>query len=434
MRTGAEEGSDRRKAGRGMWLLPAAMVAGLSGGLLGHAFFPELVPIMTGAADLVTGLFLRLIRMIIAPLVLASLAGGIGSLGSRDRHEGEGRFGRMVVLAMLWFFTASAVSLLTGLVSADILRPGVLLGTPDHQAAGIATDYHFDATAFLSHIIPVSVIDAMGRNDILQVVVFSVFFGLAMSQIRDPRVDILRDALSGLTKVMLRVTDYVMMFAPVAVFAALLSVTARGGVMAFFKSAGFIGLFWLICLLFCVGLLLIGFCFLGRQGIPLFRRLFSPTMLGFATASSEATFPLMMEQLQLSGVPARQSAFILPLGYSFNMDGSMLFQSFTAIAIAQACGMEMSWTTQLGMLGMMMISSKGVAGVPRASLIALTTVMPGFGIPESGIALVLGIDHFLDMARTGVTVLGNGIACAVVARFSGQIPAPALVAEQKGNA
>jgi Na+/H+-dicarboxylate symporter len=364
-----------------------------------------------------------LIKMIIAPLVLSTMVVGIAHMGD------TAALGRVGFKAVGWFVCASLVSLTLGLILVTILRPGVGLGLPlpATTAASGVDRASFDFVTFVTHIFPESMVAAMANNLILQIVVFSLFLGVAITAVGEPARPLVR-AMEALAKVVLQVTDYVMRFAPVAVFAAVSASIAEHGPSILGTFGYFIGSFYLGLVL--LWLLLFGAAFLaaGSRALLLFRYIRDPIVLAFSTASSEAAFPRTLEALERFGVPPRIASFVLPLGYSFNLDGSMMYMTFASIFIAQAYGIELSLGTQIAMLLTLMITSKGIAGVPRASLVVITATLSQFGLPEAGVLLILAIDHFLDMGRSATNVVGNAVASAVVARWEGGF-APAAPAD-----
>ncbi len=413
------------------WIIGALLTGGLVGWALNATYADAGGP---GSArleglsywfDIPTQMFLHLIKMIIAPLVVSTLVVGIAHMG------GTGAIGRVGIRAFAWFVGASLVSLTLGLIMVNLLQPGAGLHLPlppVTQSSGVDRAA-FDAAKFFTHIVPTSAIDAMASNDILQLVVFSIFFGIGMAAVGEKAAPLLR-GLEGLVEVMLTVTGYVMLFAPVAVFFAVARTLATRGLSVVGDLAYFMGSFYLgLLLLWAV---LLGACFLvvGPRTGELIRYLRDPILLGFSTASSEAAYPRTLEALDRFGVPPRIASFVLPLGYSFNLDGSMTYMTFASIFIAQAYGIDLDWGTMITMLLMLMITSKGVAGVPRASLVVITGTLSHFNIPEAGILLILAVDHFLDMGRTATNVIGNAVASAVVARWEGQLdtPQPAAIA------
>jgi Na+/H+-dicarboxylate symporter len=276
---------------------------------------------------------------------------------------------------------------------------------------------------FITHLVPASIVDGMAKNEILQIVIFSIFFGTGAAAV-GARATPLIDAIDGVAHVMLKVTGYVMNFAPIAVFAAVASVIAKSGVGVLSTYGVFMGEFYLGIALLWLVLIGIGILFVGPRILRLLRELREPTILAFTCASSEAAFPKTLEGLERFGVKNRLAAFVLPIGYSFNLDGSMMYCTFATIFIAQAYGIEVPLSTQLTMMLVLMLTSKGMAGVPRASLVVIAATLNQFQIPEAGLLLLLGIDHFLDMARSATNVIGNGIATAVVAKWEGELTDP----------
>lgn len=385
------------------------MLSGLVAGAVLHAMVPApMAQLVADDAGVVAELFLRLIRMIIAPLVFATLAGGIAGMRG-------GSIGRSALLAMAWFVTASLVSLGLGLVAANLLQPGAGLSLSlPHGATGIVGG--FDVRSFITHLVPTSLIDAMARNDIVQIVVFASLFGTAVAAMPEAASARLRGMLADLAEAMLVLTRLVMRLAPIAVFAALFATFARGGIGMAGSFAVFIGGFYATMVVLWALLAGAGLLLLGRPVFVLLRMIVPAGLVAFATASSEAVFPLVVETLERFGVSSRLVGFVLPLGYAFNLDGSMLFQAFAALFIAQAYGIPLTAGQQVGMLLVLMVSSKGTAGVPRAAIVALAAVLPAFGLPDAGLLLILGVDHLLDMGRTATNVVGNAIATAVVAR------------------
>ncbi|RDE06479.1 dicarboxylate/amino acid:cation symporter [Sphingomonas aracearum] len=379
---------------------------------------------IAGYLKIVTTVFLSLIKMIIAPLVFGTLLVGIAHMGD------TGALGRIGLRSLGWFVSASLISLTLGLILVHILQPGVGLNLPLPPATeGSGLDRSaFDVAKIITHIFPTSVIDAMAKNDILQIVVFSVFAGVAITAVGERAAPLVK-AAEALVAVMLQITDYVMRFAPFAVFAAVAATIAEQGLgvignLAYFMGSVYIGL----ALLWCV-LIALCFLFVGGRTRLLLRYIREPALLAFSTASSEAAFPRTLEALDRFGVPPRIASFVLPLGYSFNLDGSMMYMTFASLFIAQAYGIDLPLGTQIAMLLTLMITSKGIAGVPRASLVVIAATLSSFNIPEAGLLLILAIDHFLDMGRSATNVLGNAVAASVVARWEGPLD-PREPAEQ----
>ena len=371
--------------------------------------------------SLITTLFLRLIKMIIAPLVFATLVVGIAKMG--DAKE----VGRIGVKALGWFFIASLISLSLGLILVNLFRPGDALFAagmmpPVGTDAGITTT-GLTMKDFITHLVPTSIVDGMARNEILQIVVFSVFFGTAAAAV-GARATPMIDAIDGVAHVMLKLTGYVMNFAPIAVLAAVSGIIAKSGLGVLSTYGVFMAQFYFGIALLWVVLIGIGMIFIGPRILRLIAELRGPTLLAFSTASSEAAFPKTLEGLERFGVKNRLASFVLPIGYSFNLDGSMMYCTFAAVFIAQAYGIELSMSTQITMMLVLMLTSKGMAGVPRASLVVIAATLNQFDIPEAGLLLLLAIDHFLDMARSATNVIGNGIATAVVAKWEGELGEP----------
>lgn len=369
---------------------------------------------VAGYFSIVTSVFLRLIKMIIAPLVFATLVSGIAQMGD------TAALGRIGGRSLAWFICASLISLGLGLVLVNLLQPGVgvNLALPAATAASGVDTSAFDLKDFIAHIVPASIIDAMAKNEVLQIVIASLFVGVAITAVGEKAAPLVR-AVDALVHVMLRITDYVMRVAPLAVFAAVAStLTERGpGVIA--QLAYFMGSFYLSLLILWAILLGAGFLFIGRRIADLLRHVREPLLVAFSTASSEAAYPRMLEALDRFGVPPRVASLVLPLGYSFNLDGSMIYMGFASLFIAQAYGIHLPVGTQITMLLVLMVTSKGIAGVPRASLVVIAATLPMFNIPEAGLLLVLAVDHFLDMGRTATNVIGNAVASAVVAKWEG---------------
>ena len=362
-----------------------------------------------------TDIFLRLIKMIIAPLVFTTLVAGIARMG--DASE----VGRVGAKSMLWFVSASLLSLTLGLIMVNWFQPGHALNLPlpdVHAQSGIKqTALTFKD--FVTHAFPKSVFEAMANNEILQIVVFSLFFGSAAAAIGHharPVVDLMDTA----AHIMLKVTAYVMYLAPIAVFAAISATVAKEGLSVLGAYGTFMGEFYLVMILFWVLMTLIGGFFLGPRVITLIRSVREPLLLAFSTASSEAAYPKTLEQLERFGCSNKIASFVLPMGYSFNLDGSMMYCTFATMFIAQAYGIQLSLGQEISMLLILMLTSKGMAGVPRASLVVVAATLSQFNIPEAGLLLLLGIDHFLDMGRSATNVVGNTIATAVVAKWEGE--------------
>ncbi len=397
-----------------------AMILGIATGYALNRALPADSPTLATAAEtlkLLPDVFLRLIKMIIAPLILATLVSGIAGMGD------SAALGRIGGRALGWFITASLVSISLGLLLVNLFRPGHGLQFAASAKVGDLATADFTVHHFVLQIVPTSLLDAMAQNNVLQILVFSLFAGLALSAIGEKGAPLLRGA-EALASLMLTMTDYVMKAAPLAVFGALAAVVATKGLGIIVTYGVFVSEFYFALLLLWGLLLGLGGIFLGKRVLLLARYIREPVLLAFSTASSESALPRLFEQLDRFGVPRRISGFVLPLGYSFNLDGSMMYTSFATMFIAQAYNISLSWQQQIAMLLTLMVTSKGIAGVPRASLVVIAATLTQFGLPVEGIALLLGVDTFLDMGRTATNVVGNAVATAVITRWEGMLQVP----------
>ncbi len=365
---------------------------------------------------LLSDVFLNLIKMLVAPLVLSTIVVGIAHMGDSTA------LGRIGVRSLAWFITASLISIGLGLLMVNLFQPGVGAPIPDAAAAASAVGEvkELKATEFLLSIFPKNAVEALATNNILQILVFSIFAGVALSALGEKGAPLVRGA-DALAEMMLQITGYVMRYAPIAVFAALANVVAQSGLGILQTYLTLLVEFYLSLVILWVILLTIGAIFLRRRIWTLIRYIRQPIMIAFSTASSEAALPKLFEQLDRFGVPRRLSGFMLPLGYSFNLDGSMMYMSFATIFIAQAYGIDLSIATQIMILLTLMISSKGIAAVPRASLVVITGTLAMFGLPVEGVAIILAIDQFLDMGRTATNVVGNAVATSVITKWEGML-------------
>ena len=406
-------------------IILAAMILGIA---IGYAIYVSMdakaAKDVASYFELISTLFLRMIKMIIAPLVFSTLVVGIAHMGDSSS------IGRIFLKTMGWFLTASLVSLLLGLIMVNLLKPGVALNMPlpDTSAATGLKTSAMSLQNFVEHLVPKSIVEAMAANEILQIVVFSVFFGIAVSSLGE-RGKIIAHGIDEAAHAMLVVTGYVMNFAPLAVFAAVAATVAKQGLSILLVFAKFMGGFYLSLAVLWALLILAGFIFLGVRVFQLMNLIKEPTLLALSTASSEAAYPKTLEGLEKFGVPNRIASFVLPMGYSFNLDGSMMYCTFAALFIAQAYNIELPVGTQVTMLLVLMLTSKGMAGVPRASLVVIAATLNQFNIPEAGLLLIMGIDQFLDMGRSATNVIGNSLATAVVSKWEG-----ALGPEKPGEA
>jgi len=370
------------------------------------------------AIKLLTTIFLRLVQMIIAPLVFTTLVVGIAKLGDLKS------VGRVGGKAMLWFISASLVSLLLGLMLVNFFQPGAAIDLSNADTAGakelVGKTQEFSIQKFVEHVFPKSIFEAMAMNEILQIVIFSIFFGVACTAIGDYAKPVVH-ALEIASHIILKMVGYVMNFAPLGVFGAIAAVIATKGLGVFSFYAQYLLYFLVGIALLWIIMLSVGFLILRNRLPSLLRHIAQPMLIAFSTTSSEAVFPKLTEELERFGCKDKIVAFVLPLGYSFNLDGSMMYMTFASITIAQVYGIHLDPPTQLTMLLVLMLTSKGVAGVPRASLVVVIATCAMFKIPPEGIALILPIDHFCDMFRTGTNVLGNGLATSVVSKWEGAL-------------
>jgi len=407
------------KGNRLTFFILIAMVAGVGVGYFVHAnSSPEYIQKFSVNIKLLTTVFLRLVQMIIAPLVFTTLVVGIAKLGDLKT------VGRVGGKAMLWFVSASLVSLLLGLVLVNFFQPGNAItgGISDTSGANdlIGKTQEFSLPRFVEHVFPKSIFEALANNEILQIVIFSIFFGVAATSLHDFAKPIVK-ALDAASHIILKMVGYVMNFAPIGVFGAIAAVIATKG-LGIFNFYGQYLLYFLIGIaLLWVILLSVGYLILKNRIKGLLKRIAQPLLIAFSTTSSEAVFPKLTEELERFGCKDKIVAFVLPLGYSFNLDGSMMYMTFASIAIAQASGIHMDIGTQLTMLLVLMLTSKGIAGVPRASLVVVLATCSMFKIPPEGIALILPIDHFCDMFRTATNVVGNALATSAVSKWEGAL-------------
>nr|WP_315197361.1 cation:dicarboxylase symporter family transporter [uncultured Flavobacterium sp.] len=396
-------------------ILIAMLLGAILGVVIHNSVDLETTKEFSAKIKMLATIFIRLVQMIIAPLVFTTLVVGIAKLGD---IKAVGRIGGK---ALGWFFTASFFSLLIGMLYVNLLQPGVGLNLSNVDLASVS-----DVTAktqslsfenFIEHIVPKSLFEALATNEILQIVIFSIFFGLAAASMGDQAKPII-DFLDRTSHIVLKMVNYVMKFAPIGVFGAIAGVFAvrdfQELAITYFKFFGSfligIGTLWLV-------LIVIGFIFLGNRMKTLLRHIIGPLIIAFGTTSSEAVFPKLTEELERFGVKDKIVSFMLPLGYSFNLDGSMMYMTFAGIFIAQAYGVHLDYPTQFTMLFVLMLTSKGIAGVPRASLVVVAATCGMFKIPIEGIALILPIDHFCDMFRSATNVLGNALATSVVGKW-----------------
>ena len=362
-----------------------------------------------------TTIFLRMVKMIIAPLVISTLVVGIAKMGDAKT------LGRIFSKTFFLFICASLLSIALGLVIVNIFQPGAGINFVAHDAGAVAAvkSEPFTLKVFISHAVPTSIVDAMARNEILQIVVFSIFLGCSLAAIGEKAEPIVK-VLDSLVHVMLKLTGYVMLFAPLTVFAAISGLIAERGLGVMVSAGIFMGEFYLTlgmlwAILIGLSTLIVGPC-ISR----LTKSIFEPALLAFTTSSSEAAFPGTLDKLEKFGVSSKIASFVLPIGYSFNLVGSMAYCSFATVFIAQACNIELSMGEQITMLLILMLTSKGMAGVPRASMVVIAATLNQFNIPEAGLILLMGVDPFLDMGRSATNVMSNAMGAAIVGRWEGE--------------
>lgn len=385
------------------------LVLGIAIGAWVSAYGPEYANTIRPFSQL----FLRLIKMIIAPLLFASLVAGIA---------GAGHFkavGRMGLRAIIYFEIVTTLALVVGLAAVNLTRPGDGLDLPLPTEAPEITAKAQTWDQIMLHVIPTSVVQAFAENDVLQIVAFAIFFAIGLSMIGEKGRPVVELCVS-ITEAMFKVTNIIMHYAPIGVGAAMAYTVGHGGLGVLGNLFALVGTLYGALIVFML-LVLLPVALIVKVPIrKFFKVVKEPAVIAFSTTSSEAALPRAMEALERLGVPRRVVAFILPLGYSFNLDGSTLYLSLAAVFVAQAANVELTVGQQITMLLALMLTSKGVAGVPRASLVILAGTLASYGLPLEGITLILGVDELMDMARTTVNVVGNCLATVVIAKWDGQ--------------
>ena len=404
------------------WYILIGMVLGIIVGYIIHQNYPpDTRKVFADNIKLLTTVFLRLVQMIIAPIVFATLVVGIAKLGDLKT------VGRIGGKAMLWFITASLISLGLGLILVNIFKPGVGANIANVDMEGVKDlmdkSKGFSLAKFVEHVVPRSVIEAMATNEILQLVIFSVFFGIGLTAIGKKGEPII-NALDSLAHVVLKMVGYVMYVAPLGVFGAMAAAIAKNGLGILTTFGKYVGSFYIGLAILWLLLLFIGYLILKRRLPVLLKRIASPMSIAFSTASSEAVYPKLVEEMERFGCNNKIVSFVLPLGYSFNLDGSMMYMTFASMFIAQAFGITSLtgdvWQ-QIIMLLVFLVTSKGIAGVPRASLVVVLATGAMFNLPPEGVGLILAVDVFCDMGRTMTNVLGNALATAAVSKWEGAL-------------
>ncbi|GAL58840.1 proton/glutamate symporter [Pseudescherichia vulneris NBRC 102420] len=400
--------------------LTTMIIAGLVLGIIAGFIINTVATVETAKAysqdiSILTAIFLRLIKMIIAPLIISTLVVGIAKMGDAKT------LGRIFSKTLLLFICASLISIALGLVIVNIFQPGAGINFVAHDAASVAAlkAEPFTFKVFISHAIPTSIVDAMARNEVLQIVVFSIFLGCGLAAIGDKGAPIVH-VLDSLVEVMLKITGYVMLFAPFTVFAAISAMIAERGLGVLVSAGIFMGEFYMTLGLLWVILIGISLATIGPCVLRLTKGIAEPALLAFTTSSSEAAFPGTLKALEKFGVSPKIASFVLPIGYSFNLVGSMAYCSFATLFIAQACNIHLGMGEQITMLLILMLTSKGMAGVPRASLVVIAATLNQFNIPEAGLILLMGVDPFLDMGRSATNVMSNAMGAALVSRWEGE--------------
>lgn len=396
-----------------------ALILGVGVGALVHFQYRDSAESFSANIKLLGTVFIRLVQMIIAPLVFTTLVVGIAKMSDMSM------IGRVGTKAMLWFITASLVSLVIGLIFVNWLEPGkaITLDLSDTSSASeiMTTTKSFSMEDFVKHVVPKSLFEAFATNEVLQIVVFSVMFGVALANMGEQYTQPIIKALDICAHAILKMVGYIMWVAPLGVFGAIAAIVATKGFDIFTVYAIYLRDFFLALAVLWLVLMLVGYFILGNRLFDLLKRIKEPLLIAFSTTSSEAVFPKLVEELERFGCNKRIVSFILPLGYSFNLDGSMMYMTFASIFIAQIYGIDMSIGEQIIMLLVLMLTSKGIAGVPRASLVIIVATCSMFGIPPEGIALILPIDHFCDMGRSMTNVLGNALSTSAVSKWEGQL-------------
>lgn len=365
---------------------------------------------------LLSDIFLNLVKMIIAPLVFSTLVVGVAKLGDISA------VGRIGGKTLLWFLSATFVSLFLGMILVNIFQPGKMmhLALPPENASTGLEHTAISVKEFIKHVFPKSIIEAMAKNEILQIIVFALFFGIGAAAVGEKANGVVK-AMDSLAHIMLKVTGFVMNFAPFAVYGALTAVIAKQGAGVLVNYGIFIFEFYGSLLLLWAIILLAGFAVIRKKIIDLVKHIIDPVILAYTTSSSEAALPQTISQLEKFGCSNKIVSFVLPLGYSFNLDGSMMYMTFASLFIAQSYGIDLSVQQQITMLLVLMLTSKGIAGVPRASLVVIAGTLSMFNIPEAGLLLLMGIDPILDMGRSATNVIGNSVATAVVSKWENEL-------------
>jgi proton glutamate symport protein len=424
--TGAERAkatSGLRRISLSQWIV-IAMILGIVLGWL----FPESARDSHrgwAATDLnvLSTVFLRMIKSLIVPLLFGTLVVGIAGHGDDMK-----RVGRLALRSIIYFELVTTLALVIGLLAVNIVKPGrgVDLGAASAAEGSQLAATQTTFSGVLEHTVPQSFFEAASRNEVLQIVFFAIIFAVALSKVQGPSKTFMLAACESLSEVMFKFVGIVMGYAPIGIGAAIAVTVSKGGLGILRNLGILVGTLYgaLIVFVLCVFVpIAMSFRVPLRRFI---RAIKEPWLIAFTTASSEAAFPLAMERMEQLGVPRRIVAFVLPTGYSFNLDGSTLYLALASVFVAQAAGVNMPISTQLVMMLTLMLTSKGVAAVPRASLVILSGALSQFGLPLQGVAVILGVDALMDMARTSLNVVGNCLATVVMARWEGDFDKPQL--------
>lgn len=365
---------------------------------------------------ILSDIFLRMIKMIIAPLVFTTLVVGVAKVGD---IKAVGRIGGRT---LLWFLTASLISLLLGMLLVNLFEPGktMHLMLPDSNISTGIKAASLSLKDFIGHVFPKSIFEAMSNNEILQIVVFALFFGVATAAIGEKGAIVIK-AMDAISHVIFKITAYVIKLAPLAVFGAIAAVVAKQGLGILSTYAIFIGEFYFSLILLWLIIIIASYFVLGKKVFALISSIKDAILIAFGTSTSEAAYPKVLLEMERFGCSNKIVSFVLPLGYSFNLTGSMMYMTFALLFVAQSYNMHLSFAHQLSMLLVLMLTSKGVAGVPRAALVVIAGTMAMFNIPEAGLGLLIGIDPILDMGRSATNVLGNALATGVVSKWEGEL-------------
>lgn len=413
-----------RRISLSQWIV-ISMVLGIA---IGWAF-PEAARAEHGGwagtdLNLLSSIFLRMIKSLIVPLLFATLVVGIAGHGDDMK-----KVGRLAFRSIVYFEVVTTLALAVGLIAVNVVKPGkgVDLGTASAQAGAEFATTKTTVTGVIEHTVPTSFFEAAAKNEVLQIVFFAIIFAVALSKVQGPSKKFMLSACEALSDVMFKFVTIVMAYAPIGIGAAIAVTVSKGG-LGILKNLGIlVGTLYGSLVVFAL-LVFVPIMFLFRVPFGRFvRAVKEPWLIAFTTASSEAAFPLAMERMEQLGVPRRIVSFVLPTGYSFNLDGSTLYLAMASVFAAQAAGIDMPLSQQLVMMLTLMLTSKGVAAVPRASLVILSGALAQFGLPLQAIAVILGVDALMDMARTSLNVVGNCLATVVMARWEGEFgKAPAV--------